>query len=224
MHQQVYLVKENKIMVAKKFKTITYNFFHWGPFLYKTKLTDEETNKIKKLCKKDNKKDFRKKLAGLIKNEYLIDEKKLFPIILNYLESYNKASVEHWNKFLGNKITLVQAWVNYMTKFESNPLHTHEGDLSFVIFTQVPEGLKKENAETISDSKPGSINFISSLADQKYDINKHIFFPEVNDMFIFPSTLNHCVNHFKSEGERISVSGNIKVSFYTNEREKIANV
>ena len=36
--------------------------------------------------------------------------------------------------------------------------------------------------------------------------------PEVGDFFIFPSSLNHSVNNFQSEGERVSVSGNLKVS------------
>lgn len=198
--------------MIKKDKIINYNFFHWGPLLYKTKLTDEEISKIKKLCKKDKKKDYRKSLAGLVKHEYEVKEKELFPIISSYLESYIKALYEHWNIFDGNKITLEKAWVNYMTKFESNPMHTHSDDLSFVIFTNIPEELKKENENTISNkTKPGAINFIHSTNNHKLNISSHIFFPEVNDMFIFPATLNHSVNHFQSEGERISVSGNITV-------------
>ena len=33
----------------KKNKTINYNFFHWGPFLYRTYLTEEELDSLKKL-------------------------------------------------------------------------------------------------------------------------------------------------------------------------------
>ena len=38
----------------------------------------------------------------------------------------------------------------------------------------------------------------------------HSFFPEEGDMFIFPAWLKHWVYPFKSDCERISVSGNVK--------------
>ena len=31
------------------------------------------------------------------------------------------------------------------------------------------------------------------------------------DILIFPASLNHGVNHFESDGERISVSGNLEI-------------
>tara|TARA_R100001015_G_C4508187_1_gene80656 strand:+ start:63 stop:665 length:603 start_codon:yes stop_codon:yes gene_type:complete len=193
-------------------KTINYDFFHWGPFLYKTSVTQEELNSIKKLCTKKSK-DYRRSLAGLIKNEYEIDHKKLFPIINPYLHSYTIAYSDYTSKMLGNKIELISAWVNYMTKFESNPIHTHTDDLSFVIFTQIPKELKEEANNTVSNNtRPGAINFMYTLETGKYHINQHTFMPEVGDFFIFPASLHHYVNHFQSEGERISISGNLTVN------------
>ena len=193
-------------------KTINYNFFHWGPFLYKTSVTQEELNSIKKLCTKKSK-DYRRSLAGLIKNEYEIDHKKLFPIINPYLHSYTIAYSDYTSKMLSNKIELISAWVNYMTKFESNPIHTHDEDLSFVIFTQIPKELKQEANNTVSNNtRPGAINFMYTLETGKYHINQHTFMPEVGDFFIFPASLHHYVNHFQSEGERISISGNLTVN------------
>ena len=196
----------------KENKTINYNFFHWGPFLYKTSVTQEELNSIKKLCTKKSK-DYRRSLAGLIKNEHEIDYKKLFPIINPYLHSYTIAYSDYTSKMLSNKIELISAWVNYMTKFESNPIHTHDEDLSFVIFTQIPKELKQEANNTVSNNtRPGAINFMYTLETGKYHINQHTFMPEVGDFFIFPASLHHYVNHFQSEGERISISGNLKVT------------
>ena len=137
-------------------KTVKYNFYHWGPFLYKTCLDKEDLT--------------------------------------------------------GNKIELISSWVNYMTKFESNPLHTHDDDLSFVIFTEVPEILKQEVKDAVGNTRPGAINFIHTLGMEKYNVNQHTFMPEVGDFFIFPASLHHYVNHFQSDGERISVSGNIKIT------------
>jgi hypothetical protein len=193
-------------------KRIEYQFYHWGPFLYKTKLLPEEIKKIKTLCKKNKKKDYRSQLAGLIKHEYQIDSKKLFPIIFPYLNSYSQAYIDYASKLMGTKIELTTSWVNYMTKFESNPLHSHNEDLSFVIYTDVPKKLKQEVKNTVGNIQPGAINFIHALENKKNTINKHTFMPEVGDFFIFPASLNHSVNHFQSEGERVSVSGNLKIS------------
>ena len=194
-------------------KLIQYQFFHWGPFLYKTKLLPEEIKKIKTFCKKDKKKDYRSQLAGLIKHEHEINVKELFPIILPYLNSYAQAYLDYAPKPMGTRIELIKAWVNYMTKFESNPLHTHHEDLSFVIYTEVPKNLKKEVENTVGNTKPGVINFVYTLGTEKYNVNSHEFMPEIGDFFIFPASLNHSVNHFQSEGERVSVSGNLKIDY-----------
>ena len=194
-------------------KNINYEYFHWGPFLYKTKLTNKEINKIKKLCKKNNM-DYRPSLAGLIKNEYAVDVKKLFPIIFPYLDSYSKAIYQERGLVLGNNVTLKSSWVNYMTKHEYNPIHSHSCDLSFVIYLNITKELKKEINLTISNNKkekPGCITFMNKLSRENLNINSHHIIPEVGDFLIFPSNLNHVVNPFKSEGERVSISGNIEL-------------
>lgn len=195
-----------------KDKQINYRFFHWGPFLYKTSLDKKELKEIKNLCSKKTK-DYRSRLAGLIKHEYTIDVKKIFPLIVPYFNSYSLAFTDYSGRYLaGEKIELVSCWVNYMTKFESNPIHTHDDDLSFVIYIDLPKELKKEIEECKANEKPGTINFIINLdsTDNKI-INQQTFMPEIGDFFIFPASLNHYVNHFQSEGERISISGNLKI-------------
>tara|TARA_R110000803_G_C11973083_1_gene319912 strand:+ start:1115 stop:1717 length:603 start_codon:yes stop_codon:yes gene_type:complete len=198
--------------MTEEFIKINYNFFQWGPFLYKTTMTKEKIHLIKNLCSKKKSKDYRKTLAGIIRHEYSIDHKKVFPIIFPYLQSYLTAFLEHYNKAMGNKLELKSSWVNYMTRFESNPMHVHDDDLSFVLFTQVPEELKEECAKHPGNQKPGYIHFVYSLNNRKEQINQHSFFPEVGDLFIFPASLNHYVNSFTSKGERISISGNVKVT------------
>ena len=72
-----------------------------------------------------------------------------------------------------------------MTKFESNPIHTHDHDLSFVIFTHISKQLKQEFNNTItSGHKPGFINFLISLNKDKQFISERSFEPEVGD-FLF---------------------------------------
>ena len=84
-------------------KKINYRFFHWGPFLFRTNLTQDELDKIQKLCSKESK-DYRKNLAGLIKNEHEVDREKLFPIIEPYVQSYSQAYSDYSNKALGKNI------------------------------------------------------------------------------------------------------------------------
>ena len=60
---------------------IKYNFYYWGPLLFKTKLPEEVLQKIKKLCKKDSNKTYVQHLAGDIKEEYEIDKKEIDNII-----------------------------------------------------------------------------------------------------------------------------------------------
>jgi len=194
-----------------KDNVINYKFFNWGPFLYQSSLTKEEIKKVKLLCKKDEKKDYRKNLAGLLKQEYSIDKDKLFPILSAYFNSYVKASIEHYQiKVDAKELILESAWVNYMSKFEINPLHVHTEDLSFVLFLKVPKNLMEEVNKTVShNSRPGSVNFINELKNNNFHIIEHSFMPTVGDLFIFPSTLHHYVNSFKSNGERVSVSGNL---------------
>ena len=175
-----------------KDKNINYRYFHWGPFLFKTLLDQKELDSIKKLCSKKSK-SYNKNLAGLIKHEHMLDVKKIFPILLPYIKSYSKAFSNYSGKNLGQNIELKSCWVNYMTKFES-----------------IPKQLKIEYNKCKANTKPGAINFIISL-DEGW-INQHTFVPEVGDFFIFPADLKHYVNHFKSNGERISISGNLKIT------------
>ena len=191
-------------------KIIKYNYYHWGPLLSKTILEEDELKKIQNLCSKKSK-DHRKHLAGLIKHEHQVDSTKLYPIIHPYLNSYLEAYKNYSLRNIQGKIKLVGAWVNYMTKFESNPSHTHDEDLSFVIYTKIPKNLKKEIENAVGNVRPGTVNFQYTLGTEKYNINRHTFVPEVGDFYIFPASLHHSVNHFQSDGERISISGNVKI-------------
>jgi len=198
-------------------RTINYNFYHWGPFLYHTTLDKTELNKIKKVCSKKSK-DYRKNLAGLIRHEHEVDVKKLFPIIAPYVESYAQGYASYRSEPIGKNIELISAWVNYMIKGESNPLHTHDEDLSFVIFTKVPKNLREECFKTKGNGKPGMINFVIALRNDDSFLEEHSFFPEEGSFYIFPASLHHYVNGFQCEGERISVSGNLQITKFPKKK------
>ena len=80
------------------------------------------------------------------------------------------------------------------------------------MFTEIPKDLLKEYEDHVGTTKPGMINFVYTLEDRDALINEHSFFPIVGTFFIFPACLHHYVNPFKCDGERVSVSGNLRVS------------
>jgi len=187
---------------------INYTFYHWGPFLYKTKLPDESIEKILSFCKRDILLDSRKKLAGHIEEEYLLNTDDLFTILAPYINSYVIALNEQRGVVINKNIKMTSAWVNYMKQGEFNPPHTHTGDLSCVLYLNIPDDMDKNKINHVANSSaPGSIEFKYG-EKLKYILRNHTFFPEKGDFYIFPSWLQHCVFPFKSEEERISVSAN----------------
>jgi len=186
------------------------DYYHpfFGPFLMQTKVNSKDAAAIKKLCVKSKKYDFRKKLAGVIEDEYFIDKKKYETIIREYLECYRHGYQKFHNNTLG-PLTYNSAWVNYMVAGESNPPHTHSScHFSGVVYLDNPPDLLKENKDYLGSSEgPGGIVF--RYGEQRlHNITEHAHLPEPGDMFIFPFNLMHYVIPFKSKGERISVAAN----------------
>ena len=119
---------------------------------------------------------------------------------------------------------LASLWINYQKANEFNPPHDHDGKLSFVAYLQIPEELKKENAAYRGKScGPGGIQFIYGNGPRDC-VTYMSFFPEENDIFIFPAWLKHWVAPFKSDCTRISVSGNIHDSAPLNAIKKFGPV
>ena len=111
---------------------------------------------------------------------------------------------------------MITAWINRQKKNEFNPPHTHDGHLSFVLYTEIPRGLHKECHTSVHNSPgPGCITFDFNMPGNninKFYLQTHSHLPSVGDFFIFPAGLPHWVYPFKTtEGERVSISGNINL-------------
>ena len=94
-----------------------------------------------------------------------------------------------------------------------NPMHTHGGDYSFVLFLDVPKQLKKEQENYKGTSaKPGSLMFeFTQQAKPRYATTGTAVLPQTGDFYMFPALLQHWVCPFKSKVTRISVSGNMRI-------------
>ena len=197
-----------------------YWYAHWGPFLFRTQVTEDECRVLLKEGNKYRKKsnDYRHELAGQLSEEYQLEDTKSFvswfgKYINIYSNAYNKWRHQNpQNITLNNPFVVDARWINYMKANDFNPPHDHHGDLSFVIFLQIPKDLNTENKEYKGRScGPGGITFVYGDGTRQAT-TQHDFYPKEKDIFIFPAWLKHWVYPFKSNIERISVSGNILLS------------
>ena len=91
-------------------------------------------------------------------------------------------------------------WVNYYKEHDMTALHNHVGDLSIVLYLQIPTYTDKVLGTA---PEPGSITFC-------WGGDKKTFVPKVGELFIFPSGLHHMVMPHRTEGaERVSLSANL---------------
>ena len=188
-----------------------YNFYYWGPILFKAKIEPKDLKECAKLC---SKKDSRvnETLAGVIEHEHYLNNNKYYKIMDPYLGPFRHA-YNHWYlKPLTKKMVMVAAWVNFMKAGEFNPPHIHtDCEFSSVLFVKIPEKLKEENKKFEgTGGGPGAISFAYGEV-QPYSPNHKHFFPEEGDLYIFPATLSHFVAPFMSHVERISISANFRL-------------
>jgi len=199
-----------------------FNFYYWGPLLMKFKVSDyfcdEMMRRAKSLTIEKN--DARHTLAADIQKElfYTPDDKQFFVERANKVfMRYMRYGRENWykpNEKLGHydakSVTLNELWINYMRAGEYNPPHKHDDDLSFVMFTQVPEEIAIENKSNITTSAgPGMLNFLYGEGVPGY-AGRQSFMPVKGDFYIFPARLLHFVSPFKSDVTRISIAGNLE--------------
>ena len=164
-----------------------------------------------------------KKLAGkLSSNVYpiggQISDQISFSVKKNLLH-YLGNLVNHYENFYdissANNIVQHFAWLNLQKKYEYNPNHNHNGDLSYVIYVKVPYNLQDEDnmPNTINSNVSANgrfcfnyVNEENKVAFKVIDITKDF----EGKIMMFPSHLVHCVYPFYTSDEyRITIAGNI---------------
>ena len=158
-------------------------------------------------------------LAGQITREYQIT--KSLPLLNPYLEEMGRAYQKEWNYYPkenpnNNDLKVESVWVNMQKKLEVNPLHNHDGTLSFVAWLHVPFKLKDErNVENCKNSRTvelaSTFQFVYTTA--LGTIANCPMFVESGweaRIIMFPSKLLHIVYPFQtSDDYRISIAGNL---------------
>ena len=119
-------------------------------------------------------------------------------------------------------IKMRSMWVNYQKQHEFQPVHTHSGLYSFVVFMKIPtryeDQLKFRHTEKtnsplcVSNFQFQYINNLGKIETYSYNMS-----PETEGTILFfPSRLNHTVYPFyQCEEDRITISGNL--SFHSDD-------
>ena len=158
-------------------------------------------------------------LAGQITKEYQIT--KSLPLLNPFLEEMGRAYQKEWNYYPkenpnNNELKVESVWVNMQKKLEVNPLHNHDGTLSFVAWLYVPFKLEDErNMENCKNSRTvelaSTFQFVYTTA--LGTIANCPMFVESGweaKIIMFPAKLLHMVYPFQtSDDYRISIAGNL---------------
>jgi hypothetical protein len=157
------------------------------------------------------------KLVGVIGGEYALPKsnKHIDSILRPYVNRYIQES-GIFTVFKANvndhELVIGDCWVNLMGKHEYNPIHSHSGVLSFVIWIDIPYSISDEckNSPKPSGDSTGTFQFV--YTDVLGGISTHIMKADKNSNgtgALFPATMRHVVYPFyTSDTKRISVSGN----------------
>ena len=158
-------------------------------------------------------------LAGQITKEYEITKSR--QLLDPYLEEMGRAYQKNWDYFPTenpnkNDLKVESVWVNMQKKLEVNPLHKHDGTLSFVAWLHVP--FKLEDERNMPNCKMSRTVELSSTFQFVYTtalgtIANCPLFVESGweaKIVMFPAQLLHMVYPFQtSDDYRISIAGNL---------------
>tara|TARA_B110000240_G_scaffold13435_2_gene13994 strand:+ start:8592 stop:9218 length:627 start_codon:yes stop_codon:yes gene_type:complete len=131
----------------------------------------------------------------------------------NFLHTQNYNTGKH-------AITSLGAWVNFQHPGENNPLHSHGGILSWVLWLKIPYTHEEEQAHQthLKQTQPFAgmfgmtyTNVLGNIELAGWQLTKEM----EGTLLLFPSKLKHCVYpYYSTDDVRISLSGNY--AFSTN--------
>ena len=189
-------------------------FSPFGPLIHLTKVDPKYVEELLghiESVRGEEERDYAGNLAGRIHEQYTVEDKTSDTCknhILRHAQTFT-----HESGMQPQPLQINGLWVNIQKEMEVNPMHAHDGMLSFVLY--IKNDLTR--AETINNKfdKAGDKELAGILElhygeEQFLNWSKYYLWPEVGDLIIFPSWLRHFVYpHYEEGKERISVAGNI---------------
>jgi hypothetical protein len=153
-------------------------------------------------------------LVGHIRHEYqLLDSHEhlsnlVLPLITKFdLEQKARQNIQYKSHI---------PWVNFQKKTEFNPVHTHNGAYSYVLWVNIPYNIVDE--KNVMHYVPERANVVGTFNFHYTDIIGNIINHSLpvdktweKRLILFPAELNHSVNPFYTSNDyRISVAGNFE--------------
>jgi hypothetical protein len=200
----------------------------FGPTIYQGKLTSKEIEYLQDvaLATAEARNNVGKGLAGNIKEQLGIvidDQAKFMETVQPHLSRFMQFEDERTQQHLIQRAPEIPKefydnlhfdlgtgpWINYQAAHEFNPLHSHDGLLSTVVYIDVPEVIATEKySENSHIECAGQIEF--SYGTDVLGVNgTHKIVPQTGDFLIFHAGLNHTVYPFRSNVVRTSMSFNV---------------
>ena len=199
-----------------------YQYFNWGPFIMKTSCPKRVLKRLD-ADGRQAKTNWNHELAGHLKNQYKYPEvfdQWFYTEMGEVFTGYRQAHCAyHGFEYIPIQLVYQDLWVNFMQAGDFNPPHIHSGDISFVIFVDVPKKLETEMKEHEgTTAKPGQLifNYGENSKLRQWASIGHFITPKTGDMYIFPAQQQHWVAPYKTDVTRISVSGNLKCIYPDN--------
>ena len=184
---------------------------------------------------KKNPINWNNELAGNISKSLILEDKDgwffntiLITLINKFLEtfpSYFKLGQSKSTPFsqknplmkhlLSEIFVLEPFWVNFQKENEFNPIHSHSGVFSFVIWVKIPTDWREQHALPFlaKSNSPCASDFEFHYTTMLGEIGRHTYCLDKKSegfMLFFPAPLKHTVYPFYNcYKERISISGNL---------------
>jgi len=181
--------------------------YTWGPYLWRTTLDSDIVSVILKRANGiRGEKSATPMLPFNFEDQWHFPSKDIdwfWGIFKSHLKKYLGGYSRHNQLPVPNEDDIWEfdhIWVNYYKEHDMTALHNHVGDLSIVLYLQIPTYTDKVLGTA---PEPGSITFC-------WGGDKKTFVPKVGELFIFPSGLHHMVMPHRTIGaERVSLSANL---------------
>ena len=171
----------------------------------------------------DNYQSMKKELAGNITESLKLEDTDdyFFKNFLketseNYISSFEMITDRNpFNDKMIKNLYMQNFWVNFSKQHEFNPIHEHNGVLSFVLWMKIPTTWQSQQEISVSSESnlPSASNF-QFLYTNIFGKTRGVMI-DMDPMMegcilMFPSILQHQVYPFYNSDEyRVSVSGNL---------------
>ena len=200
----------------------------FGPTIYQGKLTAKQIDYLQEVADTtyEARQNVGNDLAGNIRDQLGIvvdDQEPFMNIIQPHLRKFIQYEDKRTNSLLINKEPEKSQesydnlnfnlgtgpWINYQIANEFNPVHSHSGMISAVVYINVPDVIATETYTEDTNMKcAGQIEFLHG-PDVLGATGTHKIIPQTGDFLLFQAGLKHTVYPFRSDVTRTSMSFNV---------------